>query len=125
MFSSLVIIYSSVKPDDESSGIFCALQVHLLITQLLIFSKIFLRKSIDLYGSIIIAIQIATYYIGMAIISNVSLYEFNGVLSHMFDHKLFLVSIICIWIFLSFDYISLAIFQSFKEINEKKVNNKY
>jgi len=98
-----------VRPDDESSAVFCVLQVHFLVTHLLIFSKISFRKSIDLYGLIIIVIQITIYYVGMAIISKVSLYEFNGVLSFMFNHKLFLISIICLWMFFSFDFIVLVI----------------
>lgn len=121
----MIIIYSSVRPDNETSSVFCILHVHLLVTHLLIFSKIFYSESINLYKIIVIGVQIAIYYIGMSILGEVSLYEFNGVISHMFNHKLYLVAIVCIWIFLSFEFIFYAIYSSFLNIKGIKIDNKY
>lgn len=105
----LIIINSSISPVNSQgtpvNSVFCVLHVHLFITHLMIFSKLtWGNKQINIYKILIILLQLAVYYVGLVIVSETSLYEFNKVIAYMFNNRIYLVTLIVIWVVFNFNY---------------------
>jgi hypothetical protein len=66
--------------------------------------------------------QMGGYYVGILIVSEVSLYEFNSVFMQVFNNKLYLVSVVCVWVYLT---VGLGEIVAGVRPEKKKQDNKY
>jgi hypothetical protein len=123
---TMIIIESSITPESNEgspvNSVFVQLQIHLFITQMIILSKVWLVSRICWWQVIILMMQMGGYYVGILIVSEVSLYEFNSVFMQVFNNKLYLVSVVCVWVYLT---VGLGEIVAGVRPEKKKQDNKY
>jgi hypothetical protein len=129
LVGSLLIIYSSVTPifadGTPSSSVFTILQMHFLLTNMLVFSKISWTQDLSIFKILVLLAQLAIYYIGMLIVAVTSLYEFKGVIYYMFGNKLYFVSIVVVWVLLMVDFGKVVLKLDFTVLKKAFERNRY
>ena len=89
---------------------------------MILFSKLPFLSRISWWQVLILIMQVGGHYVGILIMSEVSLYEFNQVFMQVFNNKLYLATAVCLWVYLT---VGLGEVVAGVRPEKKKQDNKY
>ena len=109
-FITFIPVYSMEGPATSigtvESSSFTNILIHFVLLHCLLFYKLFLPPFVfSLYRVLFMALQIALYYIGIIVISEVDVYMFKGIIWYSFEGRIMLTAVFSTWMVLGCNWV--------------------